>query len=156
MPRVLTWAETGVKRYGGTGYFYGKAPMTEDEEAIADMVAEWMRASKAGDTEAVLRLIADDAVLTVVGREPFGKTAFAEAMKTAGNGWRMEGSHELVEVKAFGDWGYLRNRISLSLIPPDGSGKLPVRREGYSMAIVRKEKDGRWVLARDANMMPPP
>src|SRR5262249_7864484 len=41
--------------------------MTDDERAIRELVATWMSASKAGDTETVLSLIADDAVFTVVG-----------------------------------------------------------------------------------------
>jgi uncharacterized protein (TIGR02246 family) len=51
--------------------------MSEDERAIRDLVAAWMEASRAGDTDAVLALMADDMVFMVPGREPFGKEAFA-------------------------------------------------------------------------------
>jgi len=29
----------------------------------------------------------------------------------------------------------------------------PVRRSGYTLTILRKERDGRWRLARDANLL---
>jgi ketosteroid isomerase-like protein len=34
----------------------------------------------------------------------------------------------------------------------DASGA-PVRRSGYTLTILRKERDGRWRLARDANLL---
>ena len=44
--------------------------MTDDERAIRDLVAAWMKASQAGDTAKVLSLMADDAIFQVPGREP--------------------------------------------------------------------------------------
>jgi uncharacterized protein (TIGR02246 family) len=48
------------------------------------LVATWMKASEAGDVNAVLSLMADEVIFTVPGREPFGKDVFraaSEAMK---------------------------------------------------------------------------
>ena len=42
--------------------------MTEDEQAIRELIATWMRASMAGDTDTVLSLMADDVVFMVAGR----------------------------------------------------------------------------------------
>jgi uncharacterized protein (TIGR02246 family) len=61
--------------------------MTDDERAIREVIATWMRASTAGDTATVLDLMTDDVVFLVPGQEPFGKEAFAAAssgMKGAG------------------------------------------------------------------------
>ena len=74
--------------------------MTEDERAIRDLVAAWMRASQAGDTATVLSLMTDDVVFQVPGREPFGKEAFAagsEGMK----GVRMEGTADIRELRCW-------------------------------------------------------
>jgi uncharacterized protein (TIGR02246 family) len=49
-----------------------------------------------------------------------------------------------------GDWAYLRNHIDLTVTPPSGAA---VRRSGYTLTIMRKERDGRWRLARDANLL---
>ena len=64
--------------------------MNADEQAIRELIATWMRASMAGDTDTVLSLMADDAVFMVAGQEPFGKAAFAAAAN-AMRGMRLEG-----------------------------------------------------------------
>jgi uncharacterized protein (TIGR02246 family) len=123
--------------------------MTDDERAIRDLVATWMSASKAGDTETVLSLIADDAVFMVVGREPFGKEAFATASQ-AHKDVRIEGTSDIREIEVLGDWAYLRNYLTVTVTPPGGE---PVRRAGYTLTILRKTPAGKWLLARDANLM---
>ncbi len=40
-----------------------------------------MEASKAGDLDTILSLMADDVIFMVPGREPFGKEAFAANRK---------------------------------------------------------------------------
>jgi hypothetical protein len=41
-----------------------------DEQAIRQLVTSWLEASKAGDTEKVLSLMADDVVFLVTGQPP--------------------------------------------------------------------------------------
>ena len=43
----------------------------------------------------------------------------------------------------------MRNRIEIAVTPPGGE---PQRRAGDTLTILRKEADGRWRLARDANL----
>jgi uncharacterized protein (TIGR02246 family) len=123
--------------------------MTDDERAIRELVATWMAASQSGDAATVLGLMADDVVFMVPGREPFGKEAFAAASQSM-EGMRFEGSYDIREIKVLGDWAYLRNYISISITPPGGEA---VRRAGYTLSILRKQSDGKWVLARDANLV---
>ncbi len=123
--------------------------MSPDERAIRDLIATWLAASKKGDTQTVLGLIADDAVFMVPGREPFGKEAFAAASQGMA-GVRLEGTSEICELKILGDWAYVRNYIQMTMTPPEGE---PVRRAGYTLTILRKEPNGKWVLARDANLL---
>jgi uncharacterized protein (TIGR02246 family) len=123
--------------------------MSDDERAIRDLVATWMKASQAGDTATVLGLMADDVVFMVPGHEPFGKEAFAAASEGM-KGMRMEGSSDIREIKVLGDWAYLRSYIQVTMTPPGGA---PVKRAGYTLTILRKLADGRWVLARDANLL---
>lgn len=123
--------------------------MTEDERAIRELVETWMKASKAGDTAAVLDLMTDDVMFMVPGREPFGKEEFraaSESMKDV----RMEGRAEIREIEVVGDWAWIRNHIDLSLTLADGE---PLRRSGYTLTILRKDEDGRWRLYRDANLV---
>ena len=123
--------------------------MTDDEQDIRDLVARWMAASQAGDIPTVLSLMTDDVIFMVPGREPFGKEAFAAnagAMKNVG----MTGTARIREINVLGDWAYMRNHIEITITPPGGG---TTRRAGYTLSVLRKESDGRWLLARDANLV---
>lgn len=123
--------------------------MTSDEQAIRDLVAKWLEASQAGDTATVLSLMTDDVVFLVPGRAPFGKAAFAAASQ-AMQGVRLEGKSDIRELKVLGDWAYLTSELELAMTPPGGN---TVRRAGYTLTIFHKQPDGRWLLARDANLV---
>ena len=123
--------------------------MSPDERAIRELVDTWMKASRAGDTETVLSLMSDDVIFMVPGREPFGKQTFAANSRSM-DGAKLEGSADIRELRVLGDWAYLRNLIEITITPPGGEA---VRRSGFTLTILRKEPDGRWVLARDANLV---
>jgi uncharacterized protein (TIGR02246 family) len=125
--------------------------MSEDERAIRDLVATWMQASQAGDTQTVLGLMTDDVVFLVPGQEPFGKQAFAAAAASM-DGVRIEGTSEVCELNVLGSWAYLRGYLRVAMTPPGGN---TVRRAGYTLSIFHKQPNGRWLLARDANLLTP-
>jgi uncharacterized protein (TIGR02246 family) len=123
--------------------------MEADETAIRELVNRWMDASREGDTETVLGLMAEDVVFMVVGHEPFGKEEFVAA-SAAMKDMRIDGNSDIRELKVMGDWAYARSYIDLTVTPKTGQA---VRRAGYALTLFRKERDGRWVLTRDANMV---
>ena len=124
--------------------------MTDDDErAIRAVVDEWMAASRAGDTKAVLELMTDDVVFMTPGGEPFGKAEF-EARSEGMRDYRVEGRADVREVEVAGDWAWIRNRLDIEVTPPDGETS---HRSGYTLTILRKGDDGRWRLARDANLV---
>jgi len=125
--------------------------MTDDERAIRDLIDTWMSATRAGDLTTVLGLMADDVIFMVPGQKPFGKDAFAAGSERLQN-VRIDGQSTIEELKILGDWAYLRNHIDLTMTPESGAA---MRRSGYTLTILRKEPDGRWVLARDANLLAP-
>ena len=55
----------------------------------------------------------------------------------------MQGTSEIREIEVLGDWAYLRNYIQMTIMPPSGE---PVRRAGYTLTILHKVPDGRWLL----------
>lgn len=123
--------------------------VSEDERAIRELVDEWLRATSAGDGEKVLSLMTDDAIFMVPGGEPFGKAEFAatfEGMKDA----RINGTSEIREIQVLGDWAYVRNYMEMSM---QASGYGTTQRKGYALTLFRKEPDGHWKLARDANLL---
>ncbi len=123
--------------------------MPDDEKAIRQVVETWMSASRRGDTATVLTLMTDDVVFMVPGQEPFGKTAFAKNAQGMGD-TKLEGTSEILELQVFDDWAFIRNRLDITAIPPGGE---PIHKSGYTLTLLRKEPDGKWRLARDANLL---
>lgn len=93
--------------------------------------------------------MADDVVFMVPGREPFGKEAFAARAQEMKN-VRIEGTSDIQELSVMDDWARMRNRIKVTITPPDGP---PTHRSGYTLTILRKNPNGDWVIARDANLL---
>ncbi len=129
--------------------------MSGDEQEIRDLVATWMAATKAGDLESVLSLMAEDVVFLPPGQPPMiGKSAFAAAAgaqpKEAST--RFEGTSEIQEIKVIGDWAFMWTKLKVVVTPPGGAP--PMTRAGHTLSILNK-RNGRWLLARDANMLAP-
>jgi uncharacterized protein (TIGR02246 family) len=127
--------------------------MERDEREIRQLVAAWMSATKAGDSKTVLSLMAEDVVFLRPGSEPMlGKSAFAETSKAqASQSMQFDGKNEIQEVKVLGDWAFMWTKLTVTATR---SGGQPTTRAGYTLSILKKEY-GKWVLARDANMLAP-
>jgi uncharacterized protein (TIGR02246 family) len=120
-----------------------------DEQAIREAIERWMRATRDGELDSVIELMAEDVVFTVAGREPFGKATFIEQSKALA-GATIDGQSEMLEVTVVGAVAWTRTRLEVSMSTPDGKH---VRRAGHTLSIWRKESDGKWRLARDANLL---
>ncbi|MGH6853590.1 MAG: SgcJ/EcaC family oxidoreductase [Methylocella sp.] len=129
-----------------------RAGMPDDERAIRELVQTWLAATQDGGLQTVLGLMADDVIFMVPGQNPLGKEAFAASFKGL-NDVRFDTSSDIKEIKLLCDWAYLRNYLEVTMTPRDGGA--PVRQSGYTLTILRKEPDGRWLLARDANLLAP-
>ena len=125
--------------------------MTDDVRQIRELVDSWIAASNAGDLPALMKMMTDDVVFMTPGRPPFGKAEFAadsERMK----GIAIHARADVQEIEVFGARAYIRNHIHVEMTP---SGQTPKRMSGYAMTVLRKETDGRWRVARDANLVAP-
>jgi uncharacterized protein (TIGR02246 family) len=128
--------------------------MNQDERDIRQLIDRWMTASKAGDAATVLKLMTDDVVFLRAGHPPMiGKQSFAAEMTPPPNSPRpqIDGSADIQEVKVFGDWAFIWTKLDIAVTPP---GSAPMKRAGHTLTIFHKE-DGKWLLARDANMLAP-
>lgn len=121
--------------------------MSNDEKAIRDLVSLWMSASRAGDAATVLTLMADDVIFMVPGGGSFGKKEFAAIPSGA-----LSGTAEVLEVQVQGNWAWARNFLDITFTPPGGQ---PCALSGYTLGIYRKNVEGKWQLARDANLVGP-
>ena len=126
--------------------------MPNDEQEIRELVSTWMNATKAGDTETVLGLMADDAKFLVAGHLPFGKEAFAAAADfQSTSSIEFDGQSEILEIHVAGDWAFMLSRLSVTT---KQSGAADVVRAGHTLTILTK-RDGKWLLFRDANLLVP-
>lgn len=128
--------------------------MQSDERQIRELVATWMEATRTGDLETVLSLMSDDVVFLVTGQPPMvGRSAFAAAARQTQPDQerpQFDGSSEIQEIQVLGDWAYMWAKLSVVVRPPGGAR--PITRAGYTLSVLKRE-NGRWVLARDANML---
>jgi uncharacterized protein (TIGR02246 family) len=123
--------------------------MIDDERAIRALIDTWMAATKSGDAATVLDLMTDDVVFMVPGAAPFGKEKFA-ATSDGMQGVEIDGKSKIVELKVLGDWAWIRTHLTVTMNPPDAP---PIRRSGYTLSVLMKGADGKWRLARDANLL---
>src|ERR1051325_2927705 len=125
--------------------------MHNDEDAIRELISTWLSASKAGDTERVLSLMTDDVVFLVSGHDPMrGKAAFAASQGALAD-VEIDATSEVQEVRVSGDWASAWAKLTVVMTPKDGTAN---KRSGNTLSVFQKQS-GKWLLARDANMLAP-
>lgn len=126
---------------------------SSDETAIREMVATWMAASKADDVDTVLSLVSDDVVFLTPGKPPMRKDEFtAQSKAQAGPGGpQIDGHSDIQEIQVLGDWAFMWTRLEVKVTPKGGAA---MERAGHTLTVLKKER-GRWVIARDANLLAP-
>ena len=126
--------------------------MQDDDNAIRQLVATWLSASKAGDTSKVLTLMAEDVVFLTPGQPPMrGKAAFAEAQSQRQQ-VNLDANSKIQEIKVFGEWAYVWTELSIVVTPSNGGEA--IERRGHTLSILQKQA-GVWFLFRDANLLAP-
>jgi len=124
-----------------------------DERAIREVHLTWIDAVNAADLVRLLTMMADDIVFLNPGRAPFGRDGFSAVFSAAHKQARIRCSSELEEVVVVGEVAYTRSRDSLSVTPIAGGEATQLA--GHRITVWRKQPDGRWLLARDANVLSP-
>ena len=129
--------------------------MNTDEQAIRDLIQQWHRATAAGDVDAVLRLMSEDAVFLVPGNPPIrGRGAFKAGLRKLLKSHRVESTGDVQEIWVSASLAYSWTHLSVSITPLAGGS--PSVRSGSALSIFHKTADGSWELVRDANLLPPP
>ncbi|MCU1335899.1 MAG: SgcJ/EcaC family oxidoreductase [Bryobacterales bacterium] len=122
------------------------------ETAIRELIATWLRASAAGDSETLSTLMADDVVFLLPGQPPMrGRETFMKSFQSMIQKIRLEATSDIQEIQVVGDWAYCWNHLSVTMTPIEGGP--PSRRSGHILTILRREPDGHWVIFRDANLL---
>jgi uncharacterized protein (TIGR02246 family) len=125
--------------------------MQSDEKEIRKLVETWISASKAGDLETVLSLMTDDVVFLTPGRPPMiGKESFAAMSNSQPAPFEIDAVSDIQEVQVLGDWAFMWTKLSVAVTPTKDAQ--PIRRAGHTLTVLKRQK-GKWLLARDANML---
>ena len=127
--------------------------MAPDEREIRELHSTWISAANAGDLVRLLTLMTDDVVFLNPGQAPFGRDGFSDNFSAAHQQVRIRCSSELEEVAVAGEVAYTRSRDALSVTPRTGGEATQLA--GHRITVYRKQPDGRWLLARDANTLSP-
>jgi len=123
----------------------------DDERQIRKLIESWIAASNARNLPALMDMMTEDVVFMTPGRAPFGKAEFAADSQRM-KGVAIDARAEVQEIEVFGPRAYIRNHIQVELT---SSGQAPRRMSGYAMSVLRKDANGRWRIARDANLVAP-
>jgi ketosteroid isomerase-like protein len=67
-------------------------------------------------------------------------------------GARVESKADLEECIVSANMACTRTRLAVAITMPD---RKVSRASGYTLSFFRKQPDGRWLLARDANLLMP-
>ena len=129
-------------------------PGQRDEQEIRELVSAWMDATKAGEIEKVLSLMSDDVVFLMPGQPPMGKAGFAAAARAqAGkDAPNVNGTSEIQEITVLGEWAFMWTKLTVVVTTTGGGPSMT--RSGHTLSVLKK-RQGKWVLARDANMLTP-
>ncbi|MBK5259260.1 MAG: SgcJ/EcaC family oxidoreductase [Thermoanaerobaculia bacterium] len=129
--------------------------MSSDEQPIRDLVAQWHRATAAGDVETVLGLMSEDVVFLVAGRPPIkGRSAFEKGLRSVLSSHRIDSTGDIQEVEVSGSLAYCWTLLTVRITPLSGGGGST--RSGSALSIFKRQSNGSWLLVRDANLLPPP
>jgi ketosteroid isomerase-like protein len=80
-----------------------------------------------------------------------GQAAFAEALRAVLGTNAIESTSDIEEIVVSGDLAYCRSRLHVTVTKKHDN--TPLRRSGHALSILRRCDDGKWRLARDANMV---
>ncbi|MFL6672499.1 MAG: YybH family protein [Massilia sp.] len=126
--------------------------MEKDEQAIRKLIETWLAATRAGDVDTVLSLTTPDVVFLAPGQPPMqGQAAFGEALRAVLGKHVIESTSDIEEIVVSGDMAYCRSRLSMTVTSKHNN--TPMARTGHTLSILRRDEDGNWRLARDANMI---
>jgi len=129
--------------------------MSADERRIRDLIAQWHRATAAGNVDALLRLMSEDVVFLVPGKPPMqGRDQFEKGLRSLLKSHRIESSGKIEEVRVAGDLAYSWTTLTVRITPLSGGDG--TERSGSALSVFRKQANGTsWLLVRDANLLAP-
>lgn len=88
-----------------------------DEQQIRALIARWMEASRAGEFDARMNLIADDVVFLIPGQPPMRRDDFIAASRSMDGKVHIDGHADVKEVTVHGDFATCWTWLEVSVTP---------------------------------------
>jgi len=124
-----------------------KALSDEDVAAIKAIGPSLDKANLAGDFDAVVEMMTEDVLLMNPNEQIIqGRTKTLEWFNAFKPATFTEHRHELLEVDGYGNIAYARGAYKNAFIF-EGIDE-PIRSEGKTLLILRKQTDGSWLISR--------
>jgi ketosteroid isomerase-like protein len=124
-----------------------KALSDEDVAAIKAMGPALDKANLAGDFNAVVEMMTEDILLMNPNEQIIqGRAKTLEWFNAFKPATFTEHRHELLEVDGYGDIAYARGAYKNAFIF-EGIDE-PIKGEGKTLLILRKQTDGSWLISR--------
>jgi uncharacterized protein (TIGR02246 family) len=114
-------------------------------------MAEWRRLTAEGNLDGLLSLLTDDVVFLTPGNPPISKEDFAKGFREVSGKARIETKQDVKEIWSSGDIATAWSHLTVVLTPKEG-GKTS-EASGYVLTVFRRSAAGKWLLARDANLV---
>ena len=127
--------------------------MNPDERALRQFHTAWIDAVNARDLETLFGMMADDVVFLHPGHKAFGRDVFAATFSGSHEQARIHCVSELVEIVIVGEVAYTRCSDTVTVTAHAGGDASQFA--GDRLTIYCRQPDGRWLLARDANVLMP-
>ncbi len=127
---------------------------TEGDAAqnIRSVIDEWRRLTAREDLDGLVALTTDDVVFLTPGNPPIGRKEFVEGFRQVSAKARIESRQDVHDIRVSGDLAYAWSEVSVVLTPKDSTAK-QWKNSGHVLTVFHRSASGRWLLARDANLM---
>jgi uncharacterized protein (TIGR02246 family) len=125
--------------------------VTTDERQIQRLMEEWRRLTAEGDLGGLLALLSDDVVFLTPGNPPIKKDDFAKGFREVSAKAHIQATQDVKEIRVSGNIATAWSHLTVVLTPREG-GKT-TEASGYVLTVFHRSPVGKWLLARDANLV---
>src|SRR5689334_954256 len=93
----------------------------DDRQKSREVIENWIAATKAGDVDRLIPLMAEDVVFLLPGQPPMqGRDMFVAGFRAAARDFWMECTSDIQEIETAGDIGYCWQHLSVKVTPRAG------------------------------------
>lgn len=114
---------------------------------------EWFQATAVGDLDRLLALMAEDVIFFTPGRPPFGREEFGANFRAGAAMVALQCGGTMEHVEVHGEIAIARSKLRVTITPRNKTAARVM--SGYTLTVFRRQQNGRWFLAQDANMLTP-